>query len=79
LQAEHFGNAPELHGKELRFQTHKLGKCPQTFYNNPHKAKTSKIRLNFTAKRLVFGRINQEIVPRTFSVKLAGRELPKCV
>ena len=79
LQAENFGNASELHGKQLRFQTQKSGKCAHNFFHNPRKPKTSKMRLNFTANRLIFGRINREIVPRTFSVKLAGRELPKCV
>jgi len=47
-----------------------------------HKAcmeKTSKIRLNFTANSFVFERINRYNVPRTFSAKLAGKELQKCV
>jgi len=35
------------------------------------------MRLNFTANRFVFGCTNREIAPRTFSVKLADRELPK--
>jgi len=37
------------------------------------------MRLNFTANRFVFGRKNREYAPRTFSAKLAGKELPKCV
>ena len=37
------------------------------------------MRLNFTANSFAFGRTNRGIAPRTFSVKLAGRELPKCV
>jgi len=37
------------------------------------------MRLNFTAKNFVFGCTNRGIAPRTFSVTLAGRELPKCV
>jgi len=37
------------------------------------------MHLNFTANSFVFGRINREIVPRTFSVKLASGQLPECV
>jgi len=37
------------------------------------------LRLNCTANRFVFERINRRIAPRTFSVKLAVREVPKCV
>ena len=37
------------------------------------------MRLNFAANRFTFGRTNREIVPRTFSVTVAGGELPKCV
>jgi len=47
-----------------------------------HKAcmkKTSKICLNLTANSFVFGRKNRDNAPRTFSAKLAGKELQKCV
>jgi len=37
------------------------------------------MRLNSTANSFIFGCINRENAPRTFSIKLAGRELPKCV
>jgi len=37
------------------------------------------MRLNFTANRFIFGLTNRGIAPRAFSVKLAGRELPKCI
>jgi len=37
------------------------------------------MHLNFTANCFVFGRTTREIAPRTFFVKLAGRELQKCV
>ena len=50
-----------------------------TFFINLVRQRTSKMRLNFTANSFVFGRTNRGIAPRTFSVKLAGRELPKCV
>jgi len=45
----------------------------------PRKVKTSKMRLNFTAYSFIFGRKNREYAPTTFSAKLAGKELPKCV
>jgi len=37
------------------------------------------MRLIFASNSLVFGCTNCEIVPRTVSVKLAGREHPKCI
>jgi len=37
------------------------------------------MRLNLTANSFVFGHINCEIPPTTFSVNHAGGELPKCV
>jgi len=52
--------------------------APRTFYK-PRKAKTSKMRLNFTTKSFIFGRKNREYAPRAFSAKLAGNELPKGV
>jgi len=79
LQAENFQNACEFHGKPLRFWTHKSGKCAQNFFYKAWKAKTSKMRLNFTANRFIFGRTNRGIAPTTFFVELAGRERPKCV
>jgi len=41
--------------------------------------KTSKIRLNFTANSFGFGCKNRDNAPRTFSAKLAGKELQKCL
>jgi len=43
------------------------------------KQRTSRMRLNFMANSLVFGRTNCGIAPTTFSVKLARRELSKSV
>jgi len=51
----------------------------RNFFINFARQRASKMRLNFTANRFVFGCITGEISPITFSVKLAGRELPKCV
>jgi len=51
----------------------------RTFSINFARQRTSKMCLNFTANRFVFGHTTREIAPRTFSVKLAGRELPICV
>jgi len=51
---------------------------PELFYKACME-KTSKIRLNFTANSFVFGRKNSDNAPRTFSAKLACKELPKCV
>jgi len=51
---------------------------PELFHK-PHKAKTSEMHLHFTGNSFVFGHINREIAPRTFSAKLASRKLPKCV
>ena len=79
LHVQNFQNASEFHGKQLRFWTHKLRKCTQNFVYKACKARTSKIRLNITANRFVFGHTNRGIAPRTFSVKRAGRELPECV
>jgi len=50
-----------------------------TFFINLARQRTSKMRLNFTANSFIFGHTSREIAPRTFSVKLAGRELPKRV
>ena len=72
-------NASELHSKHFRFWTHKSWKCAQNFFCKPCKQRTSKMRLNFTLNIFVFGRINRENAPRTFSVNLASGELPKCV
>jgi len=79
LESENFQNVPEIHSKQLRFRTHKSGKCTQNFFYKACKAKTSKLRLNFTANSFVFGRTNREIAPRTFSVNLAGKDLPESV
>jgi len=78
-QGDYFQNAPELHGKQLHFWTQKSEKCAQNFFYKACKTKTSKMRLNFTANCFIFGRTNRAIAPRTFSVKLAAREVPKCV
>jgi len=50
-----------------------------TFFIKLARQRTLKMRLNFTANSFIFGHSNCEIVPRNFSVKLACRELPKCV
>jgi len=42
-------------------------------------AKNFQMRLNFTTNSFVFERTNRGIAPTTFSVNLAGRELPECV
>jgi len=72
-------NASELHGKKLHFPTHKLWNCVQNVFCKSCRRRTSTIRLFFTANSFVFGRINREIVPKTFSINLAGGELPQCV
>jgi len=46
---------------------------PELFFMNLARQRISKTRLNFTANRFVFGWTTREILPRTFSVKLAGR------
>jgi len=43
---------------------------PNSFHK-PCKARTSKMRLNFTENNFVFERINRENAPRTFFTKLA--------
>jgi len=53
--------------------------APRTFFCKPCRRRTSKMRLNFTENSFVFGRINREIAPRTYSVNLASGVLPKCV
>ena len=72
LQAENVQNASEFHGKQLCFWTHKSWKCTQNILYKACKAKTSKMRLNFTADSFVFGCKNQENAPTTFSVTLQG-------
>jgi len=72
-------NGSELHSKQLRLWTHKSWKFVQKFLCKPWRRRTSKMRLNFAANRFNFGRTTREIAPRTYSVKLAGRELPKRV
>jgi len=44
----------------------KSRKCAQNFFCKPHKARTSKMRLNFTANSFVFGHKYLENAPRTF-------------
>jgi len=51
---------------------------PEIFYKTCTE-KTSKMRLNFTANSFVLRRIDCEILPITFSTKLASGEVPKCV
>jgi len=58
---------------------HKSRNCAHNFFCKNFKRNTSRMRLNFTSNSSVFGRTNLEITPRTFSVKLAGKKLPKCV
>ena len=65
--------------QQLYFWTHKLRKCAQNFFYKACMARTSKMRLKFTANSFIFGHINRGIGPRTFFVKLAGGELPECV
>ena len=62
--------------KPLHFWTRK---CVNNFFINLTRQRTSRILLKFTANRFIFGRTNRGIAPRTLSVKLAGRGLPKCV
>ena len=50
-----------------------------TFFINLARQRTSKMRRNFTANSFIFGHTNRKIAPRTFSVKLAGREITKFV
>jgi len=46
------------------------------FFHQLYKQKPSKMRLNYTANSFVFGHINRKYAPRTYSVNLAGAELP---
>ena len=73
LEAENFENASELHGKQLRFWTHKLWNCAQNFFCERCRQITSKMRLNFTGNSFVFEWINCEIAPKTFSANLWRR------
>jgi len=57
----------------------KIEKMRPELYYQDGKAKTSKMRLNSTANRFVFGHINREIVPSTFTVILASGEHPECI
>ena len=66
LQAEDFKNASELHGKQLRFWTQKSRQCAKSFLHKPHKAKTSKMRLNSTTNCFIFGHKNRDNAPWTF-------------
>jgi len=50
---------------------------PELFYKPP-RVKTSEMRLNFAGNNFIFGHINRENTPITFSVNLAGRELLTC-
>jgi len=63
---------------KFRFWTHKSWNCAQNFFCKTRGQRTSKMRLNIRANSFVFGRINRGIAPTTFSLKLPGRELPKC-
>jgi len=47
--------------------------CPELLYK-PRKVKISEMRLNFAGNNFIFGHINRENAPITFSVNLAGRE-----
>jgi len=79
VQDENFQNASELHSKLLHFWTHKSCNSAQSFFCKTCSQRSSEIRLNFTANNFVVGRTNRGIAPRTFSVRLAGRELPECL
>jgi len=79
LKGEKFQNVSELHSKPLHFWTHKLWNCAHNFFCKPCRQSTFEMRLNFMANSFVFGCTNREIAPRTFSVKIAGRELLKYV
>jgi len=50
----------------------------ELFYK-PRKVKTSEMRLNLTANSFIFGRINRDNAPITFSAELASRELSKYI
>jgi len=76
---KNFKNASEFHSKQLRLWMRKSWNCTQNFFFKTCRQRTSKMRLNFTANSFIFGRTNHGIAPTTFSVKLAGRELTKCV
>jgi len=88
MRPEHFYQAGKAKASEMRlkstanrFVVGHINReiAPTTFYYKPCKQRTSRMHLNPTANRFAFGRITREIAPRTFSIKLAGRELPKCV
>jgi len=49
------------------------------FFFKTCRQRTSRMHLNFTATSFIFERTNRRIEPTTFSLKLAGRELPECV
>ena len=68
-QGENVKNAPELQSIQVRFRTQKSRKCTQNFFCKPCNAKTSKMHLNFTANRFVFGHIYRNIAPGTFFCK----------
>ena len=58
---------------------HKSWNCAQNFFCKPCRQSTFEMRLNFTGNSFVSEFTNREIVPRTFSVKLASGKLPECV
>jgi len=59
-------NVPEFHSKQLRFWMHKLQNCTQQFFSKACKAKTSKMRLNFTANSVIFNTKIIELRPQLF-------------
>jgi len=63
----------ELHNKKLRFWTQKSRKCSQNFLCKPCKARTSKMRLNFTVNTFVFRHIYRDIASGTFFCKPCGQ------
>jgi len=77
MQDENVKNACELHSKQLRFSTQKLGKFAQNFFCKPCKAKTSKMRLNFSENCFVFGHTYRDIAPGTFFCKLCRQRTSK--
>ena len=86
------GIAPRTFCKTSRQRTSKMrlnfransfvfgwGNCAHNFFFQTCRQRTSRMRLNFTVNSFVFVSTNRGIASRTFSFKLAGRELPKCV
>jgi len=65
--------------QECLFPRHINRENAHTTFLSILQAEPYKMRLNFTANSFICGRINRENLSRTFSVNLAGGELPKDV